>query len=66
MEYCWRFFYVSAPAEACLLRLLPICRLCCKSIYSLFLSPYNAEKFEKFLHDTGFFPAEMPSAMKNR
>lgn len=62
MEYCWRFFYVSAPAEACLLRLLPICRLCCKNIYY----SDSAEKFEKFLHDTGFFPAEMPSAMKNR
>lgn len=62
MEYCWRFFYVSAPAEACLLRLLSICRLCCKNIYY----SDSAEKFEKFLHDTGFFPAEIPSVMKNR
>ena len=62
MEYCWRFFYASAPAEACMLRLLPICRLCCKSI----CYPDSAEKFEKFLHDTGFFSAEVPSVMKNR
>ena len=50
------------PAEACLLRLLSICRLCRKSI----CYPDSAEKFEKFLHDTGFFPAEMTSVMKNR
>ena len=63
MEYCWRFFLcLRFRPKPVLLRLLSICRLCCKSI----CYPDSAEKFEKFLHDTGFFPAEMPSVMKNR
>ena len=66
MEYCWRFFCVSAPAAACLMAFLYVFRLCLKSIYSLFSSPDSAEKFEKFLHNTGFFPSEMPPVMKNR